>query len=62
MNCYIIVGIIGIISSILCAQADVPLAWSVLLIARKLNLKIGGAMGIGYALPGIVLVVAGMRL
>ena len=28
MNHYIIIGIIGVISGILCAQADVPLAWS----------------------------------
>ena len=28
MNHYVIIGIIGIISGILCAQADVPLAWS----------------------------------
>ncbi len=28
MNHYVIAGIIGIISGILCAQADVPLAWS----------------------------------
>ena len=28
MNHYTIIGIIGIISGILCAQADVPLAWS----------------------------------
>ena len=28
INHYIIIGIIGIISGILCAQADVPLAWS----------------------------------
>ena len=28
MNHYIIIGIICIISGILCAQADVPLAWS----------------------------------
>jgi len=25
---YVIIGVIGIISGILCAQADVPLAWS----------------------------------
>lgn len=28
MNFYVIIGVIGIISGILCAQADVPLAWS----------------------------------
>ena len=28
MNVYIIIGIIGIISGIICARADVPLAWS----------------------------------
>ncbi len=28
MNRYVIIGIVGIISGILCAQADVPLAWS----------------------------------
>ncbi len=28
MNIYIIIGVIGIISGILCAQADVSLAWS----------------------------------
>ena len=28
MNHYTVIGIIGIISGILCAQADVPLAWS----------------------------------
>lgn len=28
MNRYIVIGVIGIISGILCAQADVPLAWS----------------------------------
>ena len=27
MNIYVLIGIIGIISGILCAQADVPLAW-----------------------------------
>ena len=32
----------------------------VLLLARKLNLKIGGALGIGFALFGIVLTVAGI--
>lgn len=36
-------------------------ALPVLLIARKLKLKIGGAMGIGFALLVIVLIVAGMR-
>lgn len=35
-------------------------ALPVLLLARKLNLKIGGALGIGFALFGIVLTVAGM--
>ena len=34
-------------------------ALPVLLLARKLNLKIGGALGIGFALFGIVLAVAG---
>ena len=33
-------------------------ALPVLLIARKLGLKIGGALGIGFALLGIVLIVA----
>ena len=28
MNFYVIIGVVGIISGILCAQADVPLAWS----------------------------------
>lgn len=28
MNVYVIVGIVGVISGILCAQADVPLAYS----------------------------------
>lgn len=28
MNIYVIIGIIGVISGILCARADVPLAWS----------------------------------
>ncbi|MGB4092315.1 MAG: hypothetical protein WBK46_10315 [Ruminococcus flavefaciens] len=28
MNIYIIIDVIGIISGILCAQADAPLAWS----------------------------------
>ena len=28
MNHYTVIGIIGILSGILCAQADVPLAWS----------------------------------
>ena len=28
MNRYILIGILGVISGILCAQADVPLAWS----------------------------------
>ena len=28
MNIYVIIGVIGIISGILCAQADVPLAWT----------------------------------
>ena len=28
MNIYVLIGIIGIISGILCARADVPLAWS----------------------------------
>lgn len=37
-------------------------ALPVLLLARRLNLRIGGALGIGSALLGIVLSVAGMRL
>ena len=28
MNIYVIIGIIGVISGILCARADIPLAWS----------------------------------
>ena len=28
MNIYVIIGIVGVISGILCARADVPLAWS----------------------------------
>ncbi len=28
MTIYVIIGVIGIISGILCAHADVPLAWS----------------------------------
>ena len=36
-------------------------ALPILLIARKLNLKLGGSMGIGSALLGIVLIIAGMR-
>ena len=28
MNIYVIIGVVGIISGILCAQADVPFAWS----------------------------------
>ena len=28
MNIYIIIGIIGVISGVLCARADIPLAWS----------------------------------
>ena len=36
-------------------------ALPILLIARRLNLRIGGAMGIGFALLGIVLTVAGIR-
>ena len=35
-------------------------ALPILLLSRKLNLKIGGALGIGFALFGIVLTVAGM--
>lgn len=31
-----------------------------LLIARKLNIKVGGAMGIGFTFYGIVLIVAGV--
>lgn len=59
-----------IIIAILTNALDVPKwfvlfnpigALPVLLIARKLKLKIGGAMGIGFALLGIVLIVAGMR-
>ncbi len=37
-------------------------ALPILLIARRLHLKIGGAMGIGFALFGIVLITAGMQL
>ena len=60
-----------VIAAILTGALDVPKwfallnpigALPVLLIARKLNLKIGGAMGIGFALLGIVLTVAGIRL
>ncbi len=35
-------------------------ALPILMLSRKLNLKIGGALGIGFALFGIVLTVAGM--
>ena len=28
MNINILIGVVGVISGILCAQADVPLAWS----------------------------------
>ncbi len=28
MTSYVIIGIIGVVSGILCAQADVPLTWS----------------------------------
>ena len=28
MNIYVIIGIIGVISGVLCARADIPLAWS----------------------------------
>ena len=31
-----------------------------LLIARKLNIKVGGVMGIGFTFYGIVLIVAGV--
>jgi hypothetical protein len=60
-----------IVAAILSGALDVPKwfvslnpigALPVLLIARKLNFKIGGAMGIGFALLGIVLIVAGIRL
>ena len=37
-------------------------ALPVLLLARKCNLKIGGALGIGFALFGIVLSVAGIKM
>lgn len=60
-----------VIIAILSGALDVP-KWFILLnpigalllllIARKLNLKIGGAMGIGFALLGIVLVAAGMHI
>lgn len=36
-------------------------ALPILLIARKLNIKVGGAMGIGFAFYGIVLIVAGIK-
>ena len=35
-------------------------ALPILLIARKLNIKVGGAMGIGFTFYGIVLIVAGV--
>ena len=33
----------------------------ILIIARKLNIKVGGAMGIGFAFYGVVLIVAGVK-
>jgi len=59
-----------VIIAILSGALDVPKwfvllnsigALPILLIARKLNLKLGGSMGIGSALLGIVLIIAGMR-
>ena len=59
-----------VIAAILTGALDVPKwfvllnpvgALPILLIARKLNLKLGGSMGIGSALLGIVLIIAGMR-
>ena len=41
MNHCIIIGIIGVISGILCAQADVPLAWS----GRKEDVVDANAVG-----------------
>lgn len=60
-----------VIIAILTNALDVP-KWFVLfnpvcvlpimLITRRLNLKIGGAMGLGSSLLGVILIVAGMRL
>lgn len=37
-------------------------ALPILMIARKLNFKIGGAMGIGFAMYGVVLFVVGLSI
>ena len=70
MNRYLVIGMIGLLSGILCARADVPLAWSgrkgdpvdaaaILVPLRKCGVRIGGAMGIGCSLFAIVLMCAG---
>ena len=65
--CLFLGGAVLTVTAILNGSLDVPKifvlfnpagALPVLLIARKLGLKIGGALGIGFALLGIVLIVA----